>query len=97
MLSCGSPLMWMIKHCRKNLLASCFRNFGQKKKYKRKLRLEMYRRNSVYSKDNKFNMKLKAVTILAKTCYIEICLQKSEEVCKNRKSNKKFHCNKKKP
>ena len=48
MLSCGSPLIWMIKHCRKNLLASCF---GQKKIYKRKLRLEMYRRNSVYSKD----------------------------------------------
>lgn len=34
MLSCGSPLMSMIKHCRKNLPASCFRNFGKKKNIK---------------------------------------------------------------
>ena len=32
----------------------------------------------------------------SKNMFNRNCLQKSKKVCKNRKSNKKFHCNKKK-
>ena len=32
MPTCGSPLVSRIEHCRKNLVANCFRNFSKKKK-----------------------------------------------------------------
>ena len=34
MLSCGSPLMSKIEYYRKNFVANCFGNFGEKKKKK---------------------------------------------------------------
>ena len=55
MLSCGSPLMSWIEYCRKKFVANCYGNFGKKEKRKELNELsEMYRKNSKYSKNNKF-------------------------------------------
>ena len=51
MPSCGSPLMSRIEHCRQILVANLFGNFGKKKLNELS---EMYRKNSKYSKNNKF-------------------------------------------
>ena len=59
----------------------------------------MYRRNSKYSKSNKLNKDCKKKFSSKffsqfQQKHVRNCLQKSKEVCKNRESNRTFHCNK---
>ena len=99
-ISCGSPLVSRIGHCRKNLVANCFRNFG--KKIKRTVRKCIEKIANIAKITNSIRIANCSKTFLTDFCrnfsknfFNRNCLQKLKKVCKNLKSNKKFHCNKK--
>ena len=104
MLSCGSPLMARIENCRKNLVANCFRNFGQKKTLNELS--EMYRKIANIAKlTNSTRIASCSKTFLtnffrnfSENLFNSNCSQKSRKgLQKSHISNKKFHCNKKHP
>ena len=43
MPTCGSPLVSRIEHCRKNLVANCFRNFSKKTKKTKKTKTNCHK------------------------------------------------------
>ena len=95
--------MSRIEHCREKLLAIVFAILA--KKDLGKLLSEMYRRKiiaNIARITNSTRIESCSKTFLANFCrnfsknmFSRNCLQKSKEVCTNRKSNKNFHCNKK--